>query len=593
MPELLGAEEAARAVEANRSPRYCRMNELERWVDTTQYDHRKHDWFADTEDAPPLRERRPCIAYPIVRTAIDSNVDLCLGEGKFPEIVVADGDDDEAKIGDDAREVVNAGIGKLVGKARLKAVFRCAMGAAQAAGTVAIVAGARNGVPFAEIEQAKRCTIDRDASGAVTRLEVRYPYTVEVKGRDGKWYLETRLYRRVIDDQSDTTYLPQKAPLDGREVTTWAADPARTVTHGLGFCPVTWYTHMLAATTAEQIDGRAIHAHCLDEIEALDMGLSQWHRAAFYAGDPQLVETGADDRKPMADGVGLGNGRDIPASVSGGAYSDSNPVIGYYRGGGSSGGKPARRKGPGIVWHFDSPDADVKLLTLPGDALKVIQDNCKDLRHKVAESLGVVFSDPDNVRFASSLSGKAQVMLRQRQLDRCDQYRDDMADGLIKPVIVTMLRVCRALGAGIRSRAIRKAAAALADDGSTELEVKWGSYYAPDPAEQKAIAEFLAAADAVIPVPDAVKVHKLARALEVEDEQQLLEDVEAERESRMTREQDKLAAETKALAEMAHGDGAVTGRDRGGARANAQTDARSRGGSPAAAAPKNAVLRRD
>lgn len=579
---------------ANRSPRHCRLNELERWVDTTQYDNRKHDWFADTEDAPPLRERRPCIAYPIVRTAIDSNVDLCLGEGKFPAIALTDGDDSEGgeeTLSEEDKKRIDKGITKLVQKAKLKAAFRRGMMTAQGCGTAVMIVGARDGVPFAETEQAKRCTVERDARGIVERLEIRYPYTAEVKEPDGKWRVETRLYRRIIDTKSDVTFIPVLAPPDGREVTAWSPDPERSVNHGLGFCPVVWYAHMVAATTAEQVDGRAIHAHCMDEIEALDVSLSQWHRAAFYAGDPQLVETGADDRGPMADGVGLGN-RGIPSSVTGGKYSDDNPVTGFYQGERKP-GKAARRKGPGIVWHFDSKDAKVDLLSLPGDALKSISDNARDLRDKVAESLGVVFSDPETVRFASALSGKAQQMLRQRQLDRCDQYRDDLAEGLIIPSVQMLLRVCRQIGPGVKVRAIRDAATLSEKLGEEPgITLRWGAYYAPDPAEEKQIAEFLVALDKVLPLPLKWKLQKLQRPLDIENVEAALAEFASEQGARDAKATEQAEAGARALAEAAHGNGPVGTRDRSGAAKGPPEDVGGGGGAPPAAAAKGAPPRK-
>jgi hypothetical protein len=585
-----GAEEAQRALQANRSPRYCRLNELERWVDTTQYDHRKHDFFADTEEAPPLRERRPCIAYPVVRSAIDSNVDLCFGEGKFPAIVLTDGDDGEGaedKLSEDTRETIDNGITKLIQAAKLKPVFRGAMVAAQACGTAVGIVGARDGVPFVELEQAKRCTAKFGPDGCVTSLEVLYPYTVEIKQTDGTWLIEARLYRRVVDESRDVTYKPVKAPLDGRKVT-WVEDPDRSVVHGLGFCPVVWYAHMVGVTTAEQVDGVPIHAHCLDEIEALDFGLSQWHRASFYAGDPLIVETGVANGRPMADGVGLGD-RAVPSSLSGGPLADKNPENGSYVAAHGGHRKPARKKGPGMVWSYSSKDSKVDILALPGDALKVIQDNCRDLREKVAESLGVVFSDPDTVRFASALSGKAQQMLRQRQLDRCDQYRDDIGDGFVIPVVQMLLRLCRTLGTGIKSRAIRDAAKASEKLGEKPgITLRWGDYYAPEPAEEKATAEALAAIDKIVPLPMRIKLQKLARILDIENVDAVLEEIEAEQEEREAKAQEQAEAGAKALMSAAHGNGPVGRTAKPGAGANPQAPTSGGGRSAAAAASKNA-----
>lgn len=587
-------EKANRALLANRSPRYERLNRLEQYVDTTQYDDRQFDWFDDSEDAPPLRERRPCIAYPIVQAAIDSNVDLCLGEGKFPAICLTDGDDAEeeasAALSETERQTADAGITKLVEASKLKRVFRRAMALAQGCGTTVVIVGVRGGKPFAEVEQAKRCTCERDKkTGAVKSLEIRYPYQVEVRDeRDGCWRLETRLYRRVIDEQRDVTYLPQEAIEDGREPKTWKEDPELTAEHGLGFCPVVWYAHMVASTTAEQSDGRAIHARVLGEIEALDVALSQWHRAAFYSGDPQGYEAGVDSQGAFGDAARTHDPNRIWSTrgPGSGGMSDKNPVIGEYVPAIASAQKPARKKGPGVWWSYPNAEVKVGLLTLPGDALKCIEENARDIRDKVAESLGVVFSDPEMVRFASALSGKAQQMLRQRQLDRCDQYRDDMDDGLIVPTVHLLLRVCRKVA--VKSKAIRKTIAILSRLGDEpSLSLRWGAYYAPDPEEEKKQAEFLTTADKAIPLPLKTKVQKLARALGVENVDAFLTEVEAEQTKREEKAAEVANAHANALRDAVDAP-AIRGRAAKAAEPDAKADPPGRSGTAPAPAKDGA-----
>lgn len=571
----------AQIIRANRTPRYCALERLEAFVDTTQYDDRKTDWFDGSEQAPPLRERRPCIAYPIVRTAIDSNVDLTLGEGKFPAIQLTDGDDKEGAVGEDSlgeedRKVVDAGIAKLVDLAKLKQAFRTAFASAQGQRSGVLIGGMRNGRPFVDIEKAKRCVPEFGEDGAVAKLTIRYVYTVDEQDRQGEWHKIAKLYKRVIDAERDVTFAPVEAQIDGSEPKSW---PVQTeIAHGLGFCPVVWYRHMAGCTTEGEIDGRAIHEHHLDEIQALDMVLSQWHRAAFYAGDPQGYEIGVDDESgPRAQGrTALACDLSTP---KGGAPSLDNPPNGRW----GSPPKRARKKSPGEWWRYESPDVKVGLLTLPGDALKAIQDNARDLRDKVSEGLGVVFSDPETVRFASALSGKAQQMLRQRQLDRCDQYRDDMGDGLLIPTVHMLLRVMRAVAP--KSAALRRLVAVSRKLGEEpSITLKWGAYYEPDPEEQTKIAKFLAEADKVIALPDRIKLQKLARALDVENVDALLKEIEAEREAREEKAREEAEAGAKALMNAAHGDGTPIGKRTGGA-AGARTPANAGGGGGASPPP--------
>lgn len=578
-------DELQQIIAANRTPRYCALDRLEAFVETTQYDGRSTDWFDGSESAPPLRERRPCIAYPIVRTAIDSNVDLCLGEGKFPAIVLTDGDDAETEgesLSEDERAAVDSGITKLVELAKLKQAFRAAFASAQGARSAVLIGGMRKGKPFVEIEKAKRCTATFGEDGEVVSLTVQYVYLVDVRDREGKWSKEAKLYKRVIDTEADTTFAAVKAQPDGSEPKSWPV--ATVVAHGLGFCPVVWYAHMKGVTTAGEVDGRAIHEQLLDEIEGLDMVLSQWHRAAFYAGDPQGYEIGVDERGPMAQGrtlQGSPSGTVNPPSAAdlstrhGGAPSGANPVNGRW---GFGPPKRARKKGPGEWWRYENPDVKVGILTLPGDALKAIQDNARDLRDKVSEGLGVVFSDPETVRFASALSGKAQQMLRQRQLDRCDQYRDDMADAMIRPVIHLLLRILAAVQP--RSAALKRMVALTSKLGEEPgITLRWGAYYEPDPEEQKKLADFLVAADKVVALPARIKLAKLARSLDIENVDAVLDEIEREAEEREAKAQEAADRNAQALAKAAHGP--VGAADPG--RPGAKPPPNARGGSGAAA----------
>jgi hypothetical protein len=579
-PYTESAIEAAKVAEANRSPRSRRLLSLDRWVETTQYEGRQ-DWFADGDNANPLRERAPCIAYPIVRAAIDSNVDLCLGEGRYPRASVADAEsedtDDEEGIDGESRKKADAALTKITKQARLKPAFRTGFGRAQSSRSVALILGVRNGKPFADVEQAAWCTPTIGADGVVEKLEIEYPYTEEKQQRDGSWRVRCLMYRRVIDAQRDVTYKPAEARRDGI-APRWTEDPEKTVAHGLGYCPVVWYPHMLGCSTVARFDGRAIHEHCTDEVFCLDVTLSQWHRAAFFSGDPQQVEYGVDlpatgrtlRETPSGDGL-------VKSTSLGGAPSAGNPVNGQYV---SCATRPARKKGPGQIVSIDAPpsEAKVELLTLPPGALKALEEHARDLRTKVAESLGVVFTDPESVRYASAMSGKAQQMLRARQTDRCDQYRDDMGDHMIVPALQMLVRICKTVGDAVKSAIIRAGVAVMPDD--VEIALKWGPYFTPDEDDDKKTAEVVAAADKVLPLPDRLKAQRLASVLGIEDPEEILEEVEQERKAREERAKEQTEHHAHALGQMARADGPVGTRDRGAAGANPAPDAGGRGGSP-------------
>lgn len=494
-----GYDQAVKAFANNRTPRQAALCELREWVETTQY-HGLPSWWDESGDRP-LLERAPCISYPIVDAAIESNVDLVLGEGRFPEIrlqlddlapakakaITAVDDEDEGEDPDDdegqeANVYAEDGLRKLLRLAKFRSSARMALREGQSAASVATIIGLRDGVPFLDHARADWCTPTFSGSRLIG-LEIRYPYLDTGRSATGAQVTRCLIYRRVIDERRDVTYLPGIATESGAEPK-WTEDPAQTFEHGLGFCPVVWYAHMRECDAVNRIDGHAIHERCLDEIHALNIALSLRHKAAVMLGAPTVWETGVEPGEgPGASGRPFDPSRDptaIPSTLDGGKPSHSNPVNGWWAG---SRSKTARKTGPGALWSYTSPDVKVGLLELGGDALKALDDHARDLRIKVAESLCVVFLDPENVKFASTTSGKALMQLKARQLDRCDQYRDDFWAGWIEPALRMLLRVVTRPDVELVGLP-KSLVPTLATVAGAQFEPEWGPYF-PDTAEDK------------------------------------------------------------------------------------------------------------
>lgn len=449
-----GYDSALEAVRANTSLRSQKLERLERWVDGTQYDGRKSWW----DDSVPLWERAPCIVYPVALIAIQSNTDLVLGEGRFPTFSSKPGEgeaDEDNGLNEDDSQVIDRFIAEHHRLSKFRSHARFAFMAAQGCGSVLAVHGVRGGEPHADVIPAKWCEPKLDAFGAVVTVEIRYPYIEEYRKLSGGYAARARLYRRVIDAQRDVTYLPADATLNGVEPA-WVEDPAMTVTHGLGFCPAIWYPFMRGCVPVNQLDGVAIHAGVLDEIQGHDIAISQRHRGALLS-EPQIIEVGVTPGYSPTD---IGRAPMVPASASGGPLSARNPQQGGYLVDAPT--PMARKKGPGYPWQYADPNTKVTLLAYPGEALKAQDDNARDLAHKLQESLGVVFLDPQNIKFAATTSGKALEAIKQKQIDRCDVYRDDLKDNFLLPSIDMQLRIAAKLARGLKVPGIKKAATILA-----------------------------------------------------------------------------------------------------------------------------------
>ena len=465
MVTRVGYDEAIAAIHANWTPRYYELNELERYADTTQYDDRKVDWLDDSSNIP-LWDRRPSVAFPIVANAIASNNDLLIGEGRFPEFLAS------VKGGQPAKWPELSAMVKAI---RFRAVCRQVLTEAQRVGTAVALVGVRAGRQFIETTKAKWCEPKFGVGGELTELEIRYPYLHEVHDRrTGEYRYEARIYRRLLTAESDTTFLPAIASRDSLEPD-WVVDPARTVRHGLGFCPAVWYPFMVGTTTVNDIDGNAIHARFLDEIRALDFALSHRHRCAIKL-EPQIVEIGVPPGYSPTD-----QGAAPEAFAAPGPPIDTTSrealtrteKLGTYNS--QSTARPAsRKKGPGFPWQYSNPEARVEMLEMSSGALQALSDHATDLRSKLNEALSVVQVDPENLKFAGMLSGKALALLKQRQLDRCDSIREDLAQNFMAPVLRMSMRI-----AGIQER---------------DFEPKWGPYFKLDMDDERAAIDLAVAA---------------------------------------------------------------------------------------------------
>lgn len=532
-----GLREAQKILDKNLSARAKALASLEKYVEGTQYDHLP-DWFSDKK---PLWERAPCIVYPIVKAAIDSNGDLLLGEGRFPMAKV-DGLEGEES------EKFEKAVAKAAQQSRLKAAAREVFAAGQGCGSACAVFGVRGGRLFIDTLLARWCEPKLELDGSVISLEVRYPYLAIEKTGDGeKWVC--KIYRRTIDANLDVQYDPATAKPDGTEPS-WTVK--EKVEHGLGFCPVVWFPHLKGCAAYNDFDGRAIHEHLTDEIRAHDFALSQRHRAALYAGDPQWTEIGVE---PGYNPTGSGGRKaEVPASVFGRPGESS---IGVYTSEPASSASKARKKSPGTVWQYQgkNPEVKVQLHTLPGDALKALDDHARDLRSKLAESLGVVFLDLEALPNESRLSGRALESAKARQLDRVNYYRSDFGDKFLIPALGMLLRIALTTKLKIEGLDVVQKAEKTAGTAWSwhfpPIELVWGAYFQPSGEEEELMIRAAAEAKTAGIATTRVLVEKLRGILGIKDVDAYMLTLEEEQAKAMKQEQEMLQAQAAAKAAAA------------------------------------------
>lgn len=576
-------------LEKNLTPRYRWIDRLEAYVCGRQYAGMPH-WLSE---GVPLLDRGPCIVEPIAENAIESYVDLCLGEGRFPEITshVNENDDlfdDRFGLSEEQSKELDRSIQQICRQTTLEQVARDAMAWALGERSVATIVCVRDGKLALDLEHAKCCTPSYDPirPSIVVKLEIKYPY-IDTYWNDAekKWKQRCLLYRRVIDDVQDVTFKPVEAHENGEEPGPGEWAPQTTVVHGFGFCPVVWYAHRKTTSTESGYDGVAIHERLLDEIDALNRTLSQKHRAGLYCGDPQPVETGvAEDHNPAPMG---------PAPQGMKSYVDAagkqleDPAIREQnaRWQTAMSGQAGRKRGPGVVWRYPNPAAKVEYLTLPPESLKVLEDEAGALRNIIANALSWVRSDPASMNEGSKkavsltgISGKALAWLYKRQTTQCDTLRPDFWNGWMLPTINLLLRVALSFATdksrgelylpglaklpALLSRFNQSVVRGVDADGqpiavmqwfSPVLTPQWGPYFQSTEDDQKVVSDQVLQDKEAGFITQETAVRKIAEFYpDIDNVDEYIKALEQERDENEQREQEKADAQHSKDLELQH-----------------------------------------
>ncbi len=507
-------DNARRLFAKHLTPRYRELDKFEAYVEGRQYVGLAN-WF---NDEVPLVERAPHVVEPIVESAIETYQDFIFGEGHFPRITSKASAEDEAfdaQFGLSEPDSIKLDhlIRAIIKQTELQQVCREALGRAMGQRTGVLICGVRDSKLCVDLVPAKACThvFDPKRPREVIRLEIKYPY-IETFWNSSEKHWEDRcmLYRRVIDAVSDVEFKPFKANEEGQWPApgSWTPNPDRSHNHGLGFCPVVWYPFMRISSSRPDSDGVSIHERVLDEIDALNRGLSQRNRAGVYAGDPQMVGSGMGEdeaiapagRAAMPPGMLLDSqGRIVEKE---GQASGSFSYAPLNNGGGSG----VRKRGVSQFWALQNPQASVEYVTIPEGSLRPLDEDVGKLRSLIAEAMSWVrpleASSENSSINISRLSSKTLALLFKRQTSRCDTIRPDAWSRLLLPLISMLLRIVYVyadgkngklyLGGADGARTLLDRFWAPVTDTQYRwfdpiLNPIWGHYFPPD--EQDLLAE--------------------------------------------------------------------------------------------------------
>ncbi len=555
MGEIIGAvrvydqEQAEAAARRWLSPRYVRLDMLERYVCGTQYEGRA-DFLSPRSDTP-LLERAPNIVHSLAESAIRQHIDFALGQGRWPSISTAPTEDDMllgAGLPEEVAQVYDAFVRVLVSEAQLEDAAAEAMAAAESCGTAVSVVSFVDGLPVVQQLRAKWCTPTFARNGrTLIKIEVLYPYVEHYQDQQRNWRSRAVLFRRVVDDQRDTVYQPMPIAADGGVGGAWKVDTAKSAQHDLGFCPVVWHARRAQASRVNEVDGHAVHETQLDELDALNFALSQRGRAAIYSGDPQAYEIGVDNKHEQPAPTGRAA---IVARNNGWVF------------GMQGGGRSARKKGAGVVWQYTNTDAKVGLLTLPGDALAAITQHATDIEDKIAQVLGYTKASPETVRGA--MSGKALGFLYQRTTSFVDGERRDFWHGWIVPVLEMLMRMVAALEArssgSVLVTGATKVAGLMQQHDLPRMRPTWGAYFTPTSTDERDAVSATTDAYASGVIPLRLALEKLRAVFPHESSESIAEELEQAHETSAKSALEKMRRQQREAGELG-GDDAPDGDD--------------------------------
>jgi len=471
----LSPQEAQSLVNAGKTMRARELERLQAYFDGTQYLGRPG--YLDQASNVPRLERAPCVVYPLVPSAVESYVALCMGGSRFPRILSMTSEDDtfQGGLSPTDSETIDRFNQNLIDSCNLQAAFAQAYRMSLTQRSVALVMCYRNGLPCADAVPACYCvpTLDRDQC-TVMSLEIRYRFIDYFRDQlvtAGEWWPVVKEYRRVIDATYDTTYQVREV-WDSTDINPSTLVDIRTA-HGFGCCPVVWYARQRKSLTMGGFDGQALADGKLDAIDAINHALSSRHLGAMYCGDPQMFAFGFDAMDLQSGGRALD-----PM-----AMSTENPQWDSVLSAKAAQPSSVIRKGPGELLRSENPNAKAGYVTLPSDALLAIDKHAADVAAKVREGMRYVWLDPTNLAGSGDISGKTLAFVFSSQTHAVAQDRSDFGRSCLLSTLAIIYRMLMANPAGVYLRGLKQALPILSQFWvgpvfmAPQFQLKWGDFF--------------------------------------------------------------------------------------------------------------------
>jgi hypothetical protein len=435
---------------AKKWPRYTRLDQFDRLLDGTFYDHLPNAFYDETDQAQkmiPLEERRPSAQFRLPRmVARWSARKLFAGRHRpklrlkdKPKLMPLNGLLRRAKFWQKMAEAV------LLGSVGSIAVTFRVEGKGKEARLALTLWRAKFCKPsFDEFGDLAQLRISFTAAGAGL---LAFGLTTDI---DDKPIKATAEYWFIRDytTTDEITYVPVPKedwnPVDGFVAESQPPKQLKpstmVVTHGLGFVPGQWFVNLAGGNG---IDGDCTWADAIPNSIELDYTLSQIGRGTRYNAAPQLVIVG----ELMNDD--LTRSPSTVLQVKAGYKEDDGLTLG---------------------------EGDAKLLEMSGTGTDAGLKLIDKLRAYALEQIAAVRKDPDKMK--APLSGRAMEYLDEESndlvMDLRSQYGEDGALPLIKKIAL--------------------ATKMLGEQEVGALQLQWPRLFQPTPDELFALVQALAMA---------------------------------------------------------------------------------------------------
>jgi len=465
-----------RPEQISQTRRYRKLKKFDDYYHSTQYKGRPDFWKGEDAngDVVPLRERAPCIIYPLPKACVNQATRFTLGEGRFPTIriepvEVTDEEYGNLALSKEEAELLTSYCAQIIDQACLRANMRTLMRRGMSSGTAVPIMGLRNGKFCVDMPHAHDTwpVFTAGHVGDVEKLTICYQFDKLLReGNELKY--EKYYHRRDVDMQQYIVYHDVKVEPGLQKSVRWSVDEAATITHNLGFCPAVWCRN-LADPYSSDIDGVSLFDGLLSEFDSLNFALSQRHRGIVFFGVPQPWETGVRQNDgPMASGR--------TAKPKGGDQVDPFHVQ----------TAPARKAGPDQVWRYENEKALVGLMETTGKSFDAATKHVTDIRERLLEAMDIVLLDQMKVTGSGDISAKALALMYAPLLALVDELRECWWTHGLKQLLSMALRMVAVTGgAGVMLPRSAEVATIVQRFLVDEMWIPpkmipiWGDYFSP------------------------------------------------------------------------------------------------------------------